>query len=428
MTPTTSQMRGAGRQGGMRERENDRLVVIGAGLAGLTAAATAARAGKEVVVIEAHREGGRARTDQRGGYLFNQGPHALYRGGPAWRILRALGVAHHGHNPPLRGMRGVRDARLVPLLRSGQVTTLTTRIATGRPTEWAGRSASEWVDSLSLRREAADLVRTFVRVATYVADLDRLPATIALAQLRSALVRGVSYLDGGWRTLVTGLATAATEAGSVIRPHTAAVGIGGGPGGWEVLTTNDERLCAGAVVVAAGGPTSVRNLLPFDPGWGELGPEVTAACLDLGLRAGRPPIVFGLDAPLYLSPHSPPGNLAPKGTSLVHVLRYGARDADTDRDELRALARLVGVTEEQVAEERFLSRMVVSHALPSPEQGLHGRPGVSVSGAPGLFIAGDWVGPVGWLADASMASGQSAAILAADLAGQTRRPRRVRAA
>jgi hypothetical protein len=189
------------------------------------------------------------------------------------------------------------------------------------------------------------------------------------------------------------------------------------------MTVNNERLCAGAVVVAAGGPTAVRNLLPLDPGWGDLGPEVTAACLDLGLCAGRPHIVFGLDAPLYLSPHSPPGNLAPKGGSLVHVLRYGARDGAADRDELRGLASLVGVNDENVAEERFLSRMVVTHALPSPERGLHGRPAVPVNGAPGLFIAGDWVGPVGWLADASMASGHTAGTLASQPAGETHRVR-----
>ena len=87
-------------------------MVIGPGLAGLTAAATAARARRPVVVVEAHTAGGRARTDERSGYRFNQGPHALGRGGEAWRILRELGVPHRGHRPPLRGARVVRDGRL----------------------------------------------------------------------------------------------------------------------------------------------------------------------------------------------------------------------------------------------------------------------------------------------------------------------------
>jgi len=81
----------------MRNDEIDRVVVIGAGLAGLTAAATAGRAGRRVVLLEGHEPGGRARTDRRAGYAFNQGPHALYKGGPAWRVLGELGVGHRGH-------------------------------------------------------------------------------------------------------------------------------------------------------------------------------------------------------------------------------------------------------------------------------------------------------------------------------------------
>lgn len=75
----------------MREPDKETVVVIGAGLAGLTAAATAARERRPVVVVEAHTAGGRARTDELSGYRFNQGPHALGRGGEAWRILHNLG-------------------------------------------------------------------------------------------------------------------------------------------------------------------------------------------------------------------------------------------------------------------------------------------------------------------------------------------------
>ena len=80
------------------------------------------------------------------------------------------------------------------------------------------------------------------------------------------------------------------------------------------------------VVVANGGPDVARALLPVDPGWDELGPDQTAACLDLGLqRAPRHRTVFGLGEPLYLSVHCPPADLAPAGQVVVHVMRYGAR-------------------------------------------------------------------------------------------------------
>jgi hypothetical protein len=97
----------------------------------------------------------------------------------------------------------------------------------------------------------------------------------------------------------------------------------------------------------------------------------------------------------------------------VHVMRYGARDAAPDLAELRGHARLAGIADDQIVEERFLAVHVVTHLLPSPEQGLTGRPGVEVTEAPGVYLAGDWVGPSGWLCDPAMASGRRAGILAA---------------
>jgi phytoene dehydrogenase-like protein len=223
---------------------------------------------------------------------------------------------------------------------------------------------------------------------------------------------------------VHGLRSAAVAAGATIRAQQAAAGIGAVPGGWEVALAGGEVLWGAAVVVAGGSPAAARRLLPVDPGWPELGPEVTAACLDLGLRGHRPALMFGLDEPLYLSRHCPPGDLAPSGGSVVHVMRYGARDARLDRAELRSYARLAGIADDQIVEERFLAGMIVTHLLPSPQAGLAGRPGVTVAGAPGLYLAGDWVGPSGWLADAAMASGQCAGTLAARvLSGERSYPR-----
>jgi hypothetical protein len=54
--------------------------------------------------------------------------------------------------------------------------------------------------------------------------------------------------------------------------------------------------------------------------------------------------------------------------------------------------------------------MTVTHALPRAEEGgLSGRPGVAIAERPGAFLAGDWIGREGLLADASAASAEEAA-------------------
>jgi hypothetical protein len=42
--------------------------------------------------------------------------------------------------------------------------------------------------------------------------------------------------------------------------------------------------------------------------------------------------------------------------------------------------------------------------------GLAGRPGPSAAGLAGLYLAGDWIGPAGFLADASFASARPRAL------------------
>jgi hypothetical protein len=57
--------------------------------------------------------------------------------------------------------------------------------------------------------------------------------------------------------------------------------------------------------------------------------------------------------------------------------------------------------------------LTVYNALCTAEKGgFAGRPGPAVPGIRGLFVAGDWVGPEGVLADAALASARRAADLA----------------
>ena len=399
------------------------VVIIGAGLAGLAAAAAAARAGAGVVILDARSPGGRARTDAQDGFRFNRGPHALFRAGAGPRVLARLGIRPATHIPPLLGSRVLADGhRYSPLSRrvlgaraAAQVTAVLARVAAAAPDSFAHRSTQEWIAAFELVPRAAAVLEALVRVTSYASELDRMPADLAIRQLRSAF-RGVVYPDDGWQILVSGLLASATEAGAELRAHAAATEITGEPGAWRVRTLSGDEITAAAVVVAAGTPAAARRLLPVHPGWGDLGAEVTAACLDLGVRHTRARFVLGIDEPVYLSPHAPPGRLAPQGRGMVHVMRYGSRAPDADRAQLQALAEAAGISAADVAVQRFLPRMVVATSLPAPGSGLAGRPPAPVPGAPGLFVAGDWVGPDSWLSDCSLASGELAGTRAAQAA------------
>ena len=443
------------------------VVVVGAGLAGLAAAATAAGNGASTLVLDGHPAGGRATTDERGPYRFNRGAHALYQGGEAVAVLGRLGVSVPGALPPTAARGRVGDhIGILPgttsaLLRTDLVGVrgklALARFLAGvkhwKPEELAGLTIGQWLDRAHLPEDARNVIRFLVRVTTYLHDEDHVSADVAAGQIQIALAANVHYLHGGWARLVDALVAAATRNGAEVRTGVAVTAIttAAAPEGDHrrfsatpvvaeerpsagpvVVVAGDRRIEAGAVVLAAGTPEADAALLGTRPSaWAGLGPAAEASCLDLGLRQGlAEPILFGLDRPLYLVDHaSVAHDLAPAGGGLVHVLRYLALGESTPADELRASleehARMAGVDWSNVAEQRFLRRMTVVGATPSPATGgLAGRPGIDSTGLPGVYVAGDWVGPKGWLADGSLASGEAAGIAAARTAAHADAARR----
>jgi phytoene dehydrogenase-like protein len=401
------------------------------------------------VVLDGHHAGGRASTDERGRFRFNRGPHALYQGGEATAVLRRLGVSAPGGRPRQDGARGRLDDT-VDVLPADAVTFLRSRFVgvrgklalarflagakRWRPDQLAGLTIGQWLDGFHLPEDARRLALLLVRTATYLNDEEHVSADVAAGQLQLALTNGVHYLHGGWATLVESLAEAARRHGAEVRTGAAVTSIAAA--GELSVTAAGREIIAGAVVLAAGTPESAAALLGFRPsGWAGLGPEVEASCLDLGLRrALAQPILFGIDPPIYLVDHAATARgLAPEGGGLVHVARYLAFGDETPAEALRASleehARLAGVDFAAVDEQRFLRRMTVVGATPTPASGgLAGRPGIDSTGLPGVFVAGDWVGPRGWLADCALGSGEAAGAAAAALAAASGRadgPRRI---
>lgn len=416
------------------------VAVVGGGLAGLAAAATAAGHRRRVVLLDGHPFGGRARTDERGGFTFNRGPRALYLDGVGVKVLRGFGIEATGGRPPLSGARGVIGGRLGRLpgtpwelarsdvLRPRSKAALARFMVTsGRlhPDRYAGVDVDTWLATTGLPDDAVALAHMLVRVATYVNDPGHLSAEVAVGQLQMALGKGVLYLDGGFQQLVDALASVTRRRGVELRSGVSVRSLSGELGRFGVELSDGSVLEAATVVVACGSPTAAAALThPGDTppaSWNSLGPPAAAACLELGLsRPASVTTAFGIDQPVYLNHHAPPASgLAPEGKALVHVMRYQEpgheRGADRDRQELAGIARLVGIADDLIEQERFLSRMVVTGGYPlASTGGLSARPPVLVQDRPGLSVAGDWVGPRGFLADAALASGSDAGRRAAE--------------
>lgn len=365
-------------------------IVIGGGPAGLVAAATLADAGVKTTLLEMKASfGGRASSDRQEGFDLNQGPHALYVGSCAARELKRLGIDPPRWNPT-SALHSVmlRDGEAIRPVRGwGAVAGL------ARADAPAGMSTREWIDANVAERHR-DLAAALVRVTTFVADHDALPASVAKEQLRLGAWPGVRYLKGGWQWMVDALAIGAERRGATLHTRTAVRGVERSGDGWTVHT--DERdHAADAVVVAAGLPAAFAKLVE---GLEAPGPAAEVSVLDLGFDAlpNRTTFALGLDAPTYYSKHSPPKH----DGVLMSAMSY----AGAPLEELEGVADTVHPGwRDRVTLHRHLPRMVPIGAIAAPAE----RP--SVQRAPGLYVAGDWIGAEGWLSDAAFASGAAAA-------------------
>jgi phytoene dehydrogenase-like protein len=386
--------------------------------------------------------GGRAATSSTKGFLFNIGPHALYPGAEA--MLGELGVSVVGGHPPLNrtvawrngeryrlplggasllatGLLGMRDK-----LEAGRILAGLGRMDTG-PLQ--GVTVRDWLDAEVGSRRVRGLLEALFRVASYGNGPGIASAGAHLDQLRAASRRPVRYLDGGWQTIVDGLRARAIEAGVTIRTAARVERVEHSGGAWHVRLARGEDLRADAVIVATG-PAEAAQMVggpaaPVFARWAAEAAPVQAAALDIALsRLPRPRQNYsiGIDRPLYFSVHTAAARLAPGDGALVHALMYLPAGATHDYEAAeRELEWLVDELQpgwrEAVVHRRFLPHITVSNALVTAASGgLPGRPGPQAPGAPGLFVAGDWVGPVGMLADAALASGMAAGRLASAVA------------
>ncbi|MEU9475662.1 FAD-dependent oxidoreductase [Streptomyces sp. NPDC048191] len=376
-------------------RPQRRITVVGGGFAGLTAAITAAEAGARVTVYEAHHTlGGRARTAD-GPYRTNEGPHALYDGGPHWTWLRQrhligplapvpaldaarLRLRHQGalrRTPPFGMLKLLR-----PRVRQAPVDT--------DFLSWATTVAGE---------EGARAAANYAAVALFHHDPGALSAAFVQERLRRAtrLPPEAHYPVGGWARLIDRMAARAWNLGVRV----------------ETLSRVDALPTGAPVVVATSLPAARRLLGDDSLTW----PSGRTALLDLAVRTrrGDPFVLSDLDAPGWFERCTAPDpSLAPAGEQLIQG-QFPIGPGESRAEGLARAEELLDLGFRGWRERVTWRREAVADgrtgAVDLPGSSWRDRP--AVDRGEGVYLAGDQVAAPGVLSEVSFNSAVTAVSL-----------------
>jgi phytoene dehydrogenase-like protein len=409
------------------------VVVIGGGLSGLIASTRLAAAGVPVVLLEKSSSlGGRAASRHKQGFVFNLGPHGLYRLGRMHQALKDLGVEVGGGVPGanggfvvLNGRRHTLPAGLASLLTTGALglqgkfewARFLSQLAAIDAAAIQRETLASWLESHMDDASARQLVQMLVRVTSFTNDPDRQSAGAAIEQLQLGIAGSVLYVDGGWRSIVDGLHRVAAASGVRIASAAPAVALERSSLRMvEAVRLADRSTLRASAIIVTGGPAHVDSITGtrFTSA---LPPPVRIATLNIALRSLPNPTAttaYGMDTPLYFSVHSAVAALAPTTGATIHVSKYLRPGEIAGHEEEGELETLMDTMQpgwrDRLAFKQYLPSLTVTHAeVTAAQGGVGGRPAPRLSGFDNVWIAGDWVGSRGQLSDAGAASASDAA-------------------
>ncbi|MGA6202610.1 NAD(P)-binding protein [Streptomyces avermitilis] len=373
------------------------LTVVGGGLAGLTAAVTAAEAGAKVTVYEAHHTlGGRARTAQ-GPYRTNEGPHALYSCGPHWTWLRQRDlIGPLAPVPPLEAARlRLRHKGVLRRTPPFAMLKLLRRTARQAPADvdfmtWATEQAGE---------EGARAAANHAAISLFHHDPGSLSAAFVQERLRrtAKLPPEAHHPRGGWASVIDRMAARAWNLG--VRMETLA----------RVDTIPENR---GPVVVATS-LDAARRLLGDDSLAWDSG---RTALVDLAVRTRRGDAfaVSDLDAPGWIERRTAQDrSLAPAGEQFLQgqipIAPHESRADGVARAEQLLDLAFAG-WRERVTWRREAVAQGRTGAVDLPGTSWRDRP--AVDRGDGVYLAGDQVAAPGVLSEVSFNSALTAVSLA----------------
>src|SRR3954452_11807629 len=433
-------------------RTMTQAVVVGGGLAGISAALRLADAGCRVTLLEAKPKlGGLTHSFRRGDLDVDHGQHVFMRCCTSYRaLLDRLGVTELTTLQPrldvavarADGVRGRlrRDALPAPLhlaraLGSYAVLTRADRARAVRAAlalrgvdrhdpRTDDRSFGDWLTAHGQTPATVDALWDLVGIATMNSRSDSASLAIAATVFQIGLLTDAGAADLGWSRVplqqLHGDAAehALAEAGAAVRTHTRVEALRSSEQGWEVRTA--DAVTSADVVVVATDPAHMERLLPADAlplasGWSaHLG---TSPIVNLHLLFDRPvldePFVAAVGSPVQWMFDRTGQSGLQSGLSLAVSLSSAdevidVQVAELQRSFLSEIQRILPAARTAQLLDFFVTRERQATFRPSPGSARM-RPAATTA-YDGLFVAGAHCA-TGWPAtmESAVRSGEQAA-------------------
>ncbi len=442
----------------------ERVVVVGGGLAGISAALAAADGGARVTLLEARpRLGGATFSFRRDGLEIDNGQHVFLRCCTAYRsLLERLGVSDRVHLQPRLAVPVLAPGGRIGWLRRGRLPAplhLAGTLARYPYLTWPERlgaaraalamrrldlddpgldrqSFAEWLAAHGQGAAATAALWELVGLATMNARAAHASLQVAAKVFKTGLLEHRDAADIGYSRVPlgrlhgepAGLALAAAGAEVRLRCHARAVERGDGT---LAVVTDSGRVEADAVVVAVP-HEAAPELLPAGalPGGGRLELLGASPIVNLHVVYDRAvtvlPLLAGLGTPVqWVFDRTAGAGLEREGRQYLAVsLSAAAEEVEQSTASLRerflpALAELLPAARGAAVTEFVVTRERTATFLPAPGTGAL-RPATGTA-VPGLFLAGSWTS-TGWPAtmEGAVRSGLTAARAALISLGHTR--------
>ncbi|WLD94196.1 NAD(P)/FAD-dependent oxidoreductase [Alkalihalobacillus sp. AL-G] len=211
------------------------VVIVGGGLAGLSAAAYLSEKGKKVALLEKGLLGGRAVTINLKGFSFNFGAHAIYgrdtsilrtfekelRIDVDWRDFKPDKAKYDIGNELTSVPANVKGLFRTKLMKGADKLKFTfeifktlTHMEKGHP----HLSIKKWMDQHHLTEDVKEMMLTLASSNFFTSEPEKIPSDVYFDYYRRLFTtnKPVAYVGGGWQSLINKFVTVIERNGGEI--------------------------------------------------------------------------------------------------------------------------------------------------------------------------------------------------------------------